>query len=483
MTTRQAPSDLLLSSVRLERFKAAFEPDRLELHPFTILIGKNGSGKSTLLEALQWIDTSVRFDARRACERYYGIRDLVNLRSRVSPPFFQLTVTWKHAGNEDETEIEYRVKVEQDRDGRTPIVAGEWLKWLNSDKFQWIDTKSQRKPRKGEKQKPTVRSPRILFPDTRYQIPFGEPDRLALARGLGLGRMHGQDPFPEIRDFWERAVFLRLSPNRLAQGSPAKRKSFDPLLDEEGQTLPALLRELRKDQMADLIERIRAILPDIRGIHLERPAAGRDATVSYSLVERMPYVGRAGRSTFQVPAWMLSEGTRRITAILALLAREPAPSKARPSTSRSTRASAPGNSSALFQRALDMSKVVSYALLAEGPVNATDAELKTFVELWHVYLASLDVALPVTVVPIHKPHLVAMDPSLPKMSGASEPLDHLLARVIDEHKIEAVVIAWDLTPPWDPDAEEDRYCRWNETKKLYAHLAESEVLADEWKAS
>lgn len=130
-----------------------------------------------------------------------------------------------------------------------------------------------------------------------------------------------------------------------------------------------------------------------------------------------------------------------------------------------------------------MSKAISYALLAEGPVNATDAELKIFVELWHVYLASLGIALPAAVVPIHKPHLVAMDSDLPKMSGASEPLDHLLARVIDEYQIEAVVIAWDLTPPWDPDAEEDRYCRWNETKKLYGCLAESEALADEWKAS
>jgi predicted ATP-dependent endonuclease of OLD family len=60
---KQALPDLLLSSVRLERFKAAFQPAKVELHPFTILIGKNGSGKSTLLEALQWIDTSVRFDA------------------------------------------------------------------------------------------------------------------------------------------------------------------------------------------------------------------------------------------------------------------------------------------------------------------------------------------------------------------------------------------------------------------------------------
>lgn len=331
MTTRRRLQTLYLSRVRLERFKAAFEPGEIDLHPFTVLIGRNGSGKSTLLEALQWIDTSVRYDARRACERYYGIRDLINLRSRAIPPFFQLAVTWKYAESETEgaehaVKIEYRVKVEQDRDGRTPIVAGEWLRSLNSDKVEWISTKNQPRPKKGKRQKPSIRSPRILFPGTRYQIPFGEPDRLALARGLGLGRTSRRDPFPEISDFWERAVFLRLSPNRLVQGSPAKRKSFDPLLDEEGQTLPALLRELRKDQMADLIERIRTILPDIRGIHLERPTAGLDATVSYSLVERMPYVGRAGRSTFQVPAWMLSEGTRRITAILALLAREPAPS-------------------------------------------------------------------------------------------------------------------------------------------------------------
>lgn len=40
----------------------------------------------------------------------------------------------------------------------------------------------------------------------------------------------------------------------------------------------------------------------------------------------MPYRGRSGRSKFPIPAWMLSEGTRRITAILALLARDPAPS-------------------------------------------------------------------------------------------------------------------------------------------------------------
>lgn len=332
MKKNHKSADLVLTKFRLERFKAAFEPGPIDLHPFTVLIGRNGSGKSTLLEALQWIDTSMRFDARRACERYYGIRDLVNLRSRVSPPFFELEMAWESADTDEEShnKIAYKIKVVQDRDGRTPIIAGEWLK---SDGLQWLNTTVPRRSTKerqgklgkaGRRVSKDARPSRILYPGTRFALPFGEPDRLALGRGGG-GKVGG-DPFPGLRDFWERAVFLRLSPNRLVQGSPAKRKSFEPLLDEEGQTLPALLRELRKDQMADLIERIQTLLPDIRGVHLEKPTAGRDATVSYSLVERMPYVGQAGRSTFKVPSWMLSEGTRRITAILALLARDPPPS-------------------------------------------------------------------------------------------------------------------------------------------------------------
>jgi len=130
-----------------------------------------------------------------------------------------------------------------------------------------------------------------------------------------------------------------------------------------------------------------------------------------------------------------------------------------------------------------MSKAISYALLVEGPVNASGDERATFDTLWTEYLTSLNSTLPHIIVPIHKPHLVAMDPSLPTMSGASEALDHLIARIIKVHNISAIAIAWDLTPPWDPDAEEAKYCRWNETKKLYDLLAQSMVLPTEWKES
>jgi len=98
------------------------------------------------------------------------------------------------------------------------------------------------------------------------------------------------------------------------------------LLDEEGQNLPALLNELSGDRREDLVNRIQGILPGIQDVEVSSAEFGRDTRVNYSLLEKMPYRGRAGRRVFAIPAWMLSEGTRRITAIMALLVRDPAPS-------------------------------------------------------------------------------------------------------------------------------------------------------------
>lgn len=283
----------LLSEVKLEHFKAAFEPEPIRLQRFNVLIGRNGSGKSTLLEALQWIDTTLRRDAREACDRYFGVRDLINLRAGLSSPSFSLTLTWSMP-----EPLRYRIQVEESKG--TPIITREDLFTLGSGgepATYFIATH-----RSGERQVP--------FP---VGIILREPERLALGV-FGSGQFGGR-----LEEFWARAVFLRLSPNRLAYGSLATRKSFEPLLDEEGQTLPALLNELSSDQRLDLVRAIQGVLPGIEDVRVSN--AERDARVHYELLERMPHQG-----TFPIPSWMLSEGTRRITAILALLMREPAPS-------------------------------------------------------------------------------------------------------------------------------------------------------------
>jgi predicted ATPase len=297
-----------LTEIRLVGFKAAFKPEPIPLSPFNVIIGRNGSGKSTLLEALQWIDTAVRVDARAASARYFGARDLIHFRSRDLR--FQLGLTWGAEGR-DPDRLRYLLEVAADEPTGAPVISSEQLFREVSGKDEKVYLTTENGSRRLGSAPPVI---------------FRDPDRLALGlvSSTGIGQADAALKF--LEEFWANAVFLRLSPNRLAGGSLATRRSFEPLLDEEGQNLPALLNELSAKQKQSLVRSIREILPEIRDVEVSGAEHGRDTKVNYSLVERVPYLGRRNRKQFSIPSWMLSEGTRRITAILALLAREPAPS-------------------------------------------------------------------------------------------------------------------------------------------------------------
>lgn len=259
-----------------------------------------------MLEALQWIDSTLRRDAREASDRYRGVIDLINLRSQVKIPYFAVRLVWVDVDH-PATEYDYYLKVESTLEN-TPAIRVETLLEKRPDGFarEIIVTKDQSR---------TIVAPNISIQET---------DRLAL--GL-LSTVQSQDQIGKmIGDWWRRAVFLRLSPNRLTESAPAQRRSFDPILDEEGHTLPTLLNELSDEQRELLVDRIQAVLPGMRDVQVTTEGSERNQRANYALLERMPYRGRSGRYQFPIPAWMLSEGTRRVTALFALLIHDPVPS-------------------------------------------------------------------------------------------------------------------------------------------------------------
>ena len=200
--------------------------------------------------------------------------------STASRPYFEVKTSWRIDGKK----WNYSLKVQEDSDGTTPVIVLEKLK--------------------------TKRNSRVLFeidaPESTDRLTLSRPPSNAKAAIV-------------LRDFWRNAVFLRLSPGSLAQGSLARRSTTDPLLDEEGKNLPALLNELGDDERSELIRLVTSVLADIQDVTVSGNATGRNDIVHYVLHEKMPYQGRTGRRLFPIPAWMLSEGTRRITAIFALL--------------------------------------------------------------------------------------------------------------------------------------------------------------------
>jgi predicted ATPase len=290
--SRQTASDTSwwLRQVTLERFKAAFQPDPIPLEPFTVIIGRNGSGKSTLLEALQWLDTSIRRDIRDASDRYYGVHNLINRKDDTA--YFRVQLTWNE--QDADRSLTYDLRIEEH--ARLPVVASEQL---------------EQRPQAGSAIIPGKGGRRTI------QDKAVSPELLSLRYIPGPG-------MDLVEAFWLRAVFLRLSPSRLAQGAPPARKSFEPLLDEEGQSLPALLSELGPEQRQELVANLQDVLIlDIEDLTLSPSDVGQQ--LSYSLDERM--VRSDGKSTsISIPAWMLSEGTRRLTAIFALLLHDPPPS-------------------------------------------------------------------------------------------------------------------------------------------------------------
>jgi len=307
------PIHLRLAEVRLERFKAAFKPEGpIIFRPFNALIGRNGAGKSTVIEALQWIDNALRLDVRQACDRYNGVHDLINLRATGRARHFKVSLKWK-CDDERESTVDYSLSIGEDVDGRTPIIADEQLSLsLRSGQQKLISTAE-----KGER--------RLHVTRNKEPVPFTYREKLLL--GTAFAR-HTSDPtgpyLGAMREFWNDAVFLRLSPMELAKTSPLKRASYAPLLDESGNSLPALLTEINKEQLTGLIHTIQKVLPDFREVEVSKPTLPQ-GEVHYSLIERMPIRGRTGRKNIRIPAWILSEGTRRITAIVSLMQHRPPP--------------------------------------------------------------------------------------------------------------------------------------------------------------
>ena len=121
------------------------------------------------------------------------------------------------------------------------------------------------------------------------------------------------------------------------------------------------------------------------------------------------------------------------------------------------------------------------ALLVEGSLSPSPPRgARPLERIWNEHIAdALGVARFEPIIPISKKHLVAMDTTKPKMSGAAERLDQLIVRVRARQEFDAAVVAWDLVPAWN---SEGTYCRWDETVRLYRMLATSTVLPEPWVA-
>lgn len=274
-----------LQSVRVRNFKAIVDSKVVKLGQLTAFIGPNGAGKSSLIEALETYQSIVRDGLDVAMQRWLGIEHA------------------RHKGQETKERLGKPVN---------PI-AFELALGPSPRKVSRVSLAVNNDPAFNE----------IFISDERVIL----PDKSVTGRNLkgadqtyGKGRSILSAPMTDFGDLvghildWQ---FLALSPERMGLPVPQQRTGGGVRLARDGSNIADFLLDLRRlDQSAfdGIVETMAYILPYAKDIQ---------PSLTSSEIERKAWL-QLTEADFKVPGWMLSTGTLRLLALLALL-RHPKP--------------------------------------------------------------------------------------------------------------------------------------------------------------
>lgn len=286
---------LRLERLKIQGFKAVKDSGYVELQPLTLFIGRNGSGKSSLVEALQWLQDAYFDDLLRATDnRFRAFSYLLNKRSKSIKLHLEFESSPKP--------VFYDLEVKKAAGGDRPIVFDETVRQGQTsaqEKILWTSRGAM--------------GP--VFRKVKGATSERNGNRLAVR---SLASEHRA--LRALAAFLEGMVVLRLSPTMMRFESSLERAE-GRLLDEEGALLPALLSSFSAEQRRWVRDRVSRVLPGVGDLKVEKTDRAHGYVVAS---EKMKWPG--GARELDVPSWMLSEGTRRITALFALLAARPRPS-------------------------------------------------------------------------------------------------------------------------------------------------------------
>jgi predicted ATPase len=259
-----------LRNVRIQNFKAIQDTKTLALTPFTALIGNNGSGKSSLLEALETYRTAVVDGLDKAMAHWFGFEHVLNkavrhnlLQKGLENP---ITFAWRGQTNTNVAQAKMVVNTE-DNFNAMYIEQEEW--------------------KLGKRSK--------------------EEDKFGVQSALPT----------DLKDFIASWQFISLMPDRMT--APAAKHLATRgrlMLNRDGSNLAQYLSVIREQDLPTfngIVETMRFVLSYAKDFQ----------PVETQEIQRSMYV-RMTEKEFHVPGWMLSTGTVRILAMLAVL-RNPAP--------------------------------------------------------------------------------------------------------------------------------------------------------------
>lgn len=275
-----------LQSERVRNFKAVVDSKVVKLGPLTAFIGNNGAGKSSLIEALETYQAIVRDGLDLAMQRWLGIEHVRHKGQDSKGPLGKVVnpISWELALGESPRKVQ-RVEMTVNND---PVAD-----------FMFIVDE------------------RINHGGGLFAERNAEHATQVFADGRSILSLPGDVATKRVADQILAWQFLTLSPERMGLPVSQQRTKGAVRLANDGSNVADFLRDLRRQSQSafdGIVETMAYVLPYAKDIQ---------PTLSSSDIERKAWL-QLGEDTYKVPGWLLSTGTLRMLALLALL-RHPNP--------------------------------------------------------------------------------------------------------------------------------------------------------------
>lgn len=270
---------MMIDALKVRNFKAVRESGLIQLGPLTAFIGNNGSGKSSLIDALETYQAIVARGLDEAMQRFMGIEHVQN---KYAKPDTSMSFEMIMRGPLGSTILGMTVASDANRNAYA------------------------------------IKSEKIVCKEHLSLQDFTEQEQAHFKqrRDAGFSMLDGNIHLREYANLVSSWQFLTLTPERMGYPLPQKRTGGRSRLARDGSNIAEFLwelRELDRNAMDGIIETMAYVLPYARDLQ---------AAITSEL-ERKTWI-QITEADFKIPGWMLSSGTLRMLALLALL-RHPTP--------------------------------------------------------------------------------------------------------------------------------------------------------------
>jgi predicted ATPase len=313
----------VLQSFRLRNFKAVRDSKAVRLTPLTVFIGNNGSGKSSIIEGLETLQNIVNDGLDSAMQQWRGFEQVWNQatpHNLKTPPegrqYFSNPITFNLRGKFNNPVVKgvtsfnasSEINLAENGDdifiGKEEVVIKNWFRFVRNESGYITP-------------EPLMVNPPEPSEYDKFYAAFlrdlGGKASLTISEKLSDDETLLEDALGDYISDWQ---FVLLAPQEMAYPIRPQRTGSAVRLEKDGSNLAEYLLGFRKEDEAafqGLIETLQYALPYASDIQ---------PTLTSEL-ERTVYL-QLTEEKFKIPGWMMSSGTLRILALLALL-RHPTP--------------------------------------------------------------------------------------------------------------------------------------------------------------